>query len=200
MSAAITFWFDVHSPWCYLASQRIGDLARRVGSDVVWRPLHLANLMTLIDGMQPLNQSPGRVAWYEQDLRDHAALYGLLLRQHPDYPLRPSRALRACVYAGEQGVAEAFVSAVMTGYWSEAMDISDFTALQAVADKVGLGPRPISEIAEDAAYKAAVDANTQEAVDEGLFGVPSFVAGGKLFFGVDRMDMLERHVTSNSGG
>lgn len=200
MSQSITFWFDVHSPWCYLASQRIGDFARRVGSDLVWRPLHLANLMTMIDGMQPLNQSPARVAWYEQDLKDHAALYGLPLQTHPDYPLRPSRALRACVYAGEQGVAEAFVSAVMAGYWSEAMDISDFAALQAVADRVGLGPRPIAEIADDPAYKAAIEANTKAAVGEGLFGVPSFLAGGKLFFGVDRMDLLERYISGGSAG
>ncbi|MEM7123629.1 MAG: 2-hydroxychromene-2-carboxylate isomerase [Pseudomonadota bacterium] len=198
--ADITFWFDVHSPWCYLASQRIGDLARRTGSRLEWRPLHLANLMTMIDGMQPLNQSPARVAWYEQDLKDHAALYGLPLRPHPNYPLRPSRALRACVYAAEQGVAEPFVSAVMAGYWSQAMDISDFAALQAVADTVGLGPRPIAEIAEDPDYKAAVEANTRTAVDDGLFGVPGFVAGGKLFFGTDRMDLLERHVTGGSGG
>ncbi len=200
MSPSITFWFDVHSPWCYLASRRIGDLARRTGSDLVWRPLHLANLMTLIDGMQPLNQSPARVAWYEQDLKDHAALYGLPLCTHPDYPLRPSRALRACVYAAERGVAEPFVCAVMTGYWSEEMDISDLSALQAVADTVGLGPRPMAEIAEDPDYKAAVEANTKAAVDGGLFGVPSFVAGGKLFFGTDRMDLLERYVTGGSGG
>lgn len=200
MSTAITFWFDVHSPWCYLASRRIGDLARRTGSKVVWRPLHLANLMTMIDGMQPLEQNPARVAWYEQDLRDQAALYGLPLRPHPGYPLRPSRALRACLYAAEQGVAEAFVSAVMAGYWSEALDISDFGALQAVADETGLGPRPIAEVAEDPVYKTAVEANTKAAVGEGLFGVPSFVARGKLFFGTDRMDLLERYVAGGSGG
>jgi 2-hydroxychromene-2-carboxylate isomerase len=187
----VTFWFDVHSPWCYLASHLIGDLARRHGASVVWRPLHLANLMDMIGGMQPLEQSPARVAWYRQDLEDNAALHGLPLRQHPDYPLRPSRALRSAIYAEEQGLAEPFVTSVMSGYWADGADISDLQVLQDIADEIGLGPRPLAEIVDDPVYKAALDANTREAADTGVFGVPSFTAGGKLFFGTDRMFLLE---------
>jgi len=199
-ASAITFWFDVHSPWCYLASHLIGDLARRHDVDLVWRPLHLANLMTAIAGMQPLEQSSARVAWYRQDLKDHAELYGLPLRPHPDYPLRPSRALRAALYAEECGLAEPFVTSVMAGYWADGADISDLAVLQDVADEVGLGPRPLTEIVEDPTYKSALDANTSEAVGSGIFGVPSFVADGKLFFGTDRLFLLSRHLDTLCGG
>jgi 2-hydroxychromene-2-carboxylate isomerase len=191
---AITFWFDVHSPWCYLASHLIGDLGRRQTTAVLWRPLHLANLMIAIGGMQPLEQNPARVAWYRRDLQDHADLFGLPLHQHPDYPLRPSRALRAAIYAAQQGLAEPFVTSVMAGYWANGADISDFRVVQDIADEVGLGPRPLAEIAEDPVYKAALEANTREAAASGVFGVPSFVVAGKVFFGTDRMALLERHV------
>ena len=187
----VTFWFDVHSPWAYLASTRISALARRYHAPLIWKPLHLANLMDQIEGMRPMEQSPARVAWYEQDVVDRMAQHGLAYDPHPDYPLRPSRALRACVCAAEQGRADAFVQAVMRGYWAEQRDISDSAVLQAMADQSGVGPRPIAEIVEDPVYKKAIADNTAEAATSGLFGVPSMQFEGKLFFGADHLDLLE---------
>ena len=187
----VTFFFDVHSPWSYLASALIGPLARRHRVPILWRPIHLANLMDRIGGMRPLDQNPARVAWYRRDLADRMAQHGLPYDPHPDYPLRPSRALRACVYAAEQGCADAFVRVVMRGYWSEKRDISDLAVLQAMADEAGLGPRSVADIVADESYKAAVVENTDDAIARGVFGVPSFIFGGKLFFGSDRMDLLD---------
>lgn len=199
VKSPVTFFFDVHSPWSYLASALIRPLARRHDAPIVWRPLHLANLMEQIGGMRPLEQTPARVAWYRQDIADRMALHGLAYDPHPDYPLRPSRALRSCVYAAEQGCADVFVGAVMRCYWSEKKDISDLAVLQAMADEVGLGPRPIAEIVEDESYKAAIHGNTDDAIALGVFGVPSFLFEGKLFFGSDRMDLLDSVVGSWTG-
>ena len=195
----VTFFFDVHSPWSYLASTLIGPLARRHRVPILWRPIHLANLMDRIGGMRPLDQNPARVAWYRQDLADRMAQHGLAYDPHPDYPLRPSRALRACVYAAERGCADAFVRAVMRGYWSEKRDISDLAVLQAMADEVGLGPRPVADIVADERYKAAVVENTDDAIASGVFGVPSFILEGKLFFGGDRMDQLDAALGRRTG-
>ena len=138
-----------------------------------------------------LDQNPARVAWYRQELADRMAQHGLAYDPHPDYPLRPSRALRACVYAAERDCADAFVRTVMRGYWSERRDISDLAVLQAMADEVGLGPRAIADVIADEHYKAAVVENTGDAIARGVFGVPSFILEGKLFFGSDRMDLLD---------
>lgn len=187
----VTFWFDVHSPWCYLASHRIGAIAARHGAPVLWRPLHLPNLMDRVGGMRPMEQSAARVAWYEQDVRDRMARAGLAYAPHPGYPLRPSRAQRACLHAADRACAEAFVQAVMRGYWAEGRDISDVAVLQAMADAVGLSDRPMVEVVEDEAIKRRVAENTEEAVASGVFGVPSFVFDGKLHFGCDHLDLLE---------
>lgn len=187
----ITFFFDVHSPWARLASTLIGPLARRHDAAVIWRPLHLANLIDEIGGMRPLEQTPARVAWYEQDVADRMARHGLVHDPHPEYPLRPSRALRACVYAAERGCAEAFVRTLMRGYWAERKDISDLAVLQAMADEAGLGPRPVSAIVGDDACRRAVADNTADAIARGVFGVPSFIFDDKLYFGVDHLDLLD---------
>ena len=195
----VTFFFDVHSPWSYLASVLIGPLARRHGVPIHWRPIHLANLMDRIGGMRPLDQNPARVAWYRQDLADRMAQHGVDYDPHPDYPLRPSRALRACVYAAEQGCADAFVQTVMRGYWSEKRDISNLAVLQAMADEIGLRPRSVADIVADERYKTAVVANTDDAIARGVFGVPSFILEGKLFFGSDRMDRLDAALGRRTG-
>ena len=187
----VTFYFDVHSPWSYLASVLIGPLARRRDARIEWRPIHLANLMDRIGGLRPLEQTPARVAWYRQDIADRMAQHGLPYNPHPDYPLRPSRALRCCVHAAERGCADAFVRAVMRGYWVEKKDISDLAVLQAMADEAGLGPRSVADIVGDGTVKAAVARNTDDAIARGVFGVPSFLFDGKLFFGSDRMDLLD---------
>lgn len=195
----VTFFFDVHSPWSYMASTLIGPLARHHRAPILWRPIHLASLMDRIGGMRPLDQNPARVAWYRQDLADRMAQHGLPYDPHPDYPLRPSRSLRACVYAAERGCADAFVRAVMRGYWSEKRDISDLAVLQAMADEVGLRPRSVADVVADERYKAAVVANTDDAIACGAFGVPSFILDGKLFFGSDRMDRLDAALGRRTG-
>ena len=195
----VTFFFDIHSPWSYLASTLIGPLARRHRVPILWRPIHLANLMDRIGGMRPLDQNPARVAWYRQDLAGRMAQHGLAYDPHPDYPLRPSRALRACVYAAERGCADAFVRTVMRGYWSEKRDISELAVLQAMADEAGLGPRAVADVVADERYKAAVVANTDDAIARGVFGVPSFILDGKLFFGSDRMDQLDAALDRRTG-
>ncbi len=192
----VSFWFDVISPWSYLASLAIGRLARRRGVGVDWRPLHLASLMETVDGMRPMEQSPQRRAWYLQDIEDRMAEAGLPYHPHAGQPMRPSRALRCMAHAADMNLAEPFVEQVMRGYWAEGADITDPDFLQEVAERVGLGPRSMADIAADPHYKAVIAANTREAVAAGLFGVPAFIFRDKLYFGSDRMDMLDAALAS----
>lgn len=190
-----TFWFDVHSPWVYLAAQRVGDLARKHDQALLWRPLHLPRLLDEIGGVKPLESTPARVAWFRQDMKDWAEVQGLPLRPHPNYPLRNSRALRACLLAADEGKAEAFVSRVLKGYWAEEADITDLDTLAQWGRESGLDPDVVKEAALSKWFKARIEANTQEAISRGVFGVPTVDTGAKLYFGNDRLDLLDRHAT-----
>ena len=188
----LEFWYDFHSPWAYLAATRIEALAARHKLSARWRPLHLPRLIAAIDGRRPLEENAAFVAWYKQDLQDWAALCGVTIRYHPHYPLRPARALRAALRAEELGAAPAFALAVYHAYWSEARDITDLAILAGIADNCGLDGAAIAAAATGAEYGQRLEANNREAIQRGVFGVPSMICGGKLFFGNDRLDLMER--------
>jgi 2-hydroxychromene-2-carboxylate isomerase len=191
----LTFWFDVHSPWVYLASFRVGDIARKHGLALCWRPLHLPRLLDAIGGVKPLETAPQRVTWFRQDMQDWAELQGVPLRQHPQYPLRNSRALRACILAEDEGKAEPFVRRVLKGYWAEESDISGLDQLAAWGAESGLDPQSVRAAAVSESYKLRLEANTREAIERGVFGVPTVDTGLKLYFGNDRLDLLDRHIS-----
>lgn len=194
--SGLTFWFDVHSPWVYLASFRVGDIARKHGLRLTWRPLHLPRLLDRIGGVKPLEATPSRVAWFRQDILDWAEHHGVPIRYHPDYPLRNSRALRACLYAADEGRAEPFVRLVLTGYWAEAADITDLGQLGRWGEAAGLASQAVQDAAVSEWYKERIDANTEEAIGRGVFGVPTVDTGTKLYFGNDRLDLLDAHLTA----
>jgi 2-hydroxychromene-2-carboxylate isomerase len=191
----LTFWFDVHSPWAYLASARIGGIARRHGLDLSWRPLRLPRLLDAIGGLKPLETAPQRVAWFRQDLQDWAALQGMPLRQHPAYPLRNARALRACLLAADKNRAESFVCRVSKGYWAEAADITDLGQLASWGVEAGLDPEAVKAAAVSEDFSMRLDNNTAEAIKRGVFGVPTVDTGTKLYFGNDRLDLLDLHLS-----
>ncbi len=117
------------------------------------------------------------------------------MRYHPQYPLRNSRALRASLLAEDEGRAEAFVTRVLKGYWAEEADITDLDQLGAWGAEAGLDPASVKAAAVSEAYKARLDANTSEAIARGVFGVPTVDTGLKLYFGNDRLDLLDRHIS-----
>lgn len=192
---AIDFWFDFHSPWCYLASTRIGAIAHEHGAALRWRPVHLANLIDAIDGRRPLEESAAFVSWYEQDIVDQAAELRLVYRPHPDYPLRPSRALRVTLLAEEHGHAEKFVREVMQAYWVDGKDISDLEVLSELGAGSGLDAPRVRAAATDPDYKKVLQENLSEAIANGVFGLPTVIFDGKRFFGNDHLDLLGKYLT-----
>lgn len=194
---SLAFWFDVHSPWCYFAAHRVGDVAREHKLALSWRPIHLPRLLDAIGGRKPLEANQAFVRWFKQDMADWAKMLGLPFAQHPQYPLRNSRALRACQYAAERGKGETFAKRILRAYWAEAGDIADLALIGAWGAACGLDAAAIQEAAQSESYKSRIEINTQKAIARGVFGVPTVDTGERLYFGNDRLDMLDRHLGRN---
>jgi 2-hydroxychromene-2-carboxylate isomerase len=191
----IEFWFDYHSPWCYFASHRVSDIAREFNAELIWKPVHLANLNAAVDGRRPLEANANFLAWYYQDMLDTAAMQGLPFEKHHAYPCRPSRALRASICAAEQGLAAGFVTTVMRGYWSGQRDISDADWLCRVATDAGIDADRLRDAMTSLEYKEKLQKNLEEAMAARLFGLPVARVDGKIFWGNDRLDLLRHYLS-----
>lgn len=191
----LVFWFDIHSPWAYLAARRINALAERHKAELTWKPFQLPRLIEKINGRRPLEENAAFVDWFQQDIRDWAEVEGVTIRYHPRYPLPNSRALRACLHAGDHGLMDTFALAVFKAYWEDEADISDLKVIEAIANEVGLDGPATAAAATDSHYKSRLEDNTAEAIERGLFGTPTVESGEKLFFGFDRLGLLERHLS-----
>ncbi len=185
----IEFFWDSASPYTYLAATQIEALAARHGATVVWKPFLIGKAFEAT-GNRPPATIPAKGKYMFKDLRLWARLYGVPFWFPKVFPVASISSLRiAC------GLPEALRSkwalAVMTAYWSQDQDIGQPEVLKAVATQLGLEPEATLALAQDPAAKEQLKANTDEAVQRGVFGAPTFFIGDAMFWGNDRFPLME---------
>jgi 2-hydroxychromene-2-carboxylate isomerase len=191
----LEFWFEFASTYSYPAAMRIEAAARAAGVPVVWRPFLLGPIFRA----QGWNDSPfnvypvkGRYMW--RDLERVCARYGLPFRRPTQFPRNGLLAARiATLGSGEEWGPE-FVRSVYQANFADDRDIADPATVVALLDGLGLDGRALAGRAGEPASKDRLRAATDEAIGLGIFGAPSFVVGGELFWGNDRLeDALSWH-------
>ncbi len=194
--AVIEFWFDYASPWTYLASTRVEEVAARSGAELVWRPMLLGAVFKQIGQANvPLFAMPeAKRRWVAADLDLWSSWLGAPFRFTSHFPLRTITALRLALLAGDR-IAE-LSHALFRKAWVEDRDLDDEATLAGVVDALGLDSAALLARTREAAVKQALIDSTSAAVAAGVFGAPSFVVrrdgGARLFFGQDRLDQVER--------
>jgi 2-hydroxychromene-2-carboxylate isomerase len=185
------FWYDFSSPFTYLASTQIPALAERLGVAVRWRPVLLGGLFKTLGGpIVPMAVLPApKQRWVARDMQAWAEYWAVDYKWPSRFPMRTVLPLRVACALGAS--AEPFIHRCFRAYWAENQDISDPGVVAALLEEVGASPLLI-EASEDAAVKAALIDSTQAAADAGVFGAPSVVIQGKVFWGQDRLGMVER--------
>lgn len=188
--ADVEFFWDTVSPYTYLAATRLDALVQRTGARVVWRPFFLGGVMQAT-GNRPPAQVPAKGRWMLQDLHAWSAKWGVSFAFPPVFPANTLRAQRMAVVADRAGLGPAFGMRILTAYWAEQKDPSEPDVLRAEAAAVGGDGDVWLAATEDPEIKAALKAQTDEAVERGAFGAPSFFVGDRLFWGSDRFELLE---------
>lgn len=206
----IECFFDCSSPWTWLCFHQLRPLARELGVHVQWRPVLVGGIFNAVNPSVYSfreNGPPAKQAYLKKDLQDWARHVGLDIRFPPSvFPVNSVKAMRAAIWAGEQGSLEPFCDQVFRTYWSDDRDISQDTVLADCARAAGLDPAAVLAAAADPVYKAALKANTDEAIARGAFGSPTiFVGGDDLYFGNDRLPLvreavLRRRAAAAAGG
>lgn len=189
----IEFFWDAASPYTYLAATQIEDVAADCGAAIDWRPFLLGAVFQATGNQAPAN-IPAKGKYLFQDLGDWARYYGVPLTFPESFPVNSIQAVRAGLVAADQGVGADFAKAVMTAHWGEGRDISDAGVLAEVADSVGLDADDVAARIQEQTIKDRLKANTEEAVERGAFGAPTFFVGDTMFWGNDRLALLRAHI------
>ena len=194
MSKEVTVYYALQSPWTYLGWARLRDLVARAGATAHYRPVQ-SGPMFEASGTLPLAKRPKqRQAYRLMELRRWREHLGIPLNLHPKYfPVDEALAARMTITQRQRGGDIAALSqALMTAVWAEERDLADRATLLQIAREQGVDGPALLEAAEDPAVQREYAANTQAAIEQGVFGMPTFVIDGELFWGQDRLDFVAR--------
>lgn len=189
MAAAIDFYFDFSSPYGYLASTRIDELAARHGRSVAWRPF-LLGVAFKLTGQRALIEQPIRGPYHERDFARSARLLGVPFVRPAKFPFFGLAASRAFYWLDDGGQAKALAKAVYAAAFGEGRDVTPVSTVAEIARPLGI--EGLEQGVESPETKARLREATDEAIARGVFGSPFFVVDGEPFWGHDRLGQVEQ--------
>ncbi|MEI7704015.1 MAG: 2-hydroxychromene-2-carboxylate isomerase [Deltaproteobacteria bacterium] len=181
----LEFFYDFVSPYSYLASTRIEAEAARVGATVRYRPFLLGGVFNATGNRAPIDTA-AKAAHLATDLGRWARRLGVPFAWPAKFPISTVLAMRTAFAAERARKLVPFTDAMFRAYWAQGRDISDPAVVQDVGNGLGLDGAAL--VAEAGNHKEALKAQTQEAVDRGSYGAPTFFVGPEMFIGNDRLD------------
>lgn len=188
MSGRATFYFDLGSPYAYLAAERISGLFAQAGLEQPeWQPILLGGLFKRF-GRESWARGPGRAEGMAEVER-RAAAYGLPPIGWPDpWPGNTLTAMRAATYAKQVGRTVSFSLAAFRQAFAAGRDLSDPDNVAIAGAACELHPRALLKAVGTAAVKDALREATERAGDRGVRGVPAVLVGDEVFWGDDRLE------------
>jgi len=200
MAREIELFFDIGSAYSYLASTQMEAVTRRTGVPVRWRPFLLGAVFKATGNDMPA-RIPAKARWMMNDLLLWAKHYGIPARLPSRFPLVTLRTQRALAAAERSAPAAvpAFAGALFRAYWAEDQDVTTDAVIAAAARAAGLDGDAIVAAIDAPETKDHLRATTDEAVKRGAFGAPAMFVGETLFWGNDRIPLLEEHLAQNRG-
>ena len=199
MRRTLDYYFAPQSPWMYLGHARLSELLQRTNTEVRVRPVDFGHIFSVSGGLPLPQRAPQRQAYRLVELRRFSEALGVPLNPQPRHfplPGDPSALLITAV-ATHDGAAAAMrlTGAIGQAIWAQERNMADATELAAVLSECGLDAQRLAQ-AQDADNKALYAQRTREAVDAGVFGAPSYVVHGEIFWGQDRLDFVERRLAA----
>jgi 2-hydroxychromene-2-carboxylate isomerase len=197
MSREIELFFDIGSSYSYLAATQMTAVSERTKTPVRWRPFLLGAVFKSTGNSLPISV-PAKARWMLGDMTAWAAHYKIPFQMPVRFPLvtlRTQRFLTAVDALGAAHVAPVAL-ALFDAYWAKGEDITMDPALVAAAQQAGLDGAALVAAIDAPETKERLRATTDEAVRRGAFGAPTMFVGDTMFWGNDRLPLLEQHLTA----
>jgi 2-hydroxychromene-2-carboxylate isomerase len=191
----LEFFYDVGSPWTYLAFSQIETLAGEHAATLVFRPILVGGVFNAVNEdvyRMRASPNPRKARYHAKDLQDWARLYGLAIRWPSVFPLNSVKAMRGALAAEERGRQVAWSRGCFEAYWGRDQDLAQDAVLEQIARRVALDPAWLLARIAKPELKEKLRANTDELVARGGFGSPTmFVDQTDMYFGNDRLPLVE---------
>ena len=185
----LEFWYDFASTYSYLSAMRIEALAASAGVEVVWKPLLLGPIFRAQGwDTSPFNLYPAKGRYMVRDMERLAAARGLPFKLPSPFPQNSLHAARLALIGLAEGWGVAFTRAVYEAEFADGANIGDKRVLAGLLTRLGLDAEALLARSETPETKQRLRQQTEEAQELGIFGAPSFLTRGELFWGDDRLE------------
>lgn len=194
MGKTVEFYWEVGSTNSYFALHLLRPVAERHGAAIDYIPINLGHVFRH-NNYALMEEPQAKIANRIRDLERWAEHYGLPFRFPTVFPIKTSRALRGAIAMRKWGREIAFIDAIFAAYWErDDASIQHYAGLRPIAASLGVDPDDFEAAAESDETRAALIAATDGALARGVFGAPTVIVGGEIFWGKDRMDFVEREL------
>jgi 2-hydroxychromene-2-carboxylate isomerase len=188
----VEFFFDVGSPYSYLAYHQLPKIAQAKGAEIVWRPMLLGGVFQATGNSSPATV-PAKGQYSNIDLQRWAKHFGVPIQQNPHFPINTLQLMRGAVGMQLRSDAEfhRYLAAIFSAMFEHPRNLGDLQELAAVLEAAGISPALMLELVQDDHVKQTLRKTTEEAVARGVFGAPTFFVGDAMFWGQDRLHFVE---------
>ena len=195
----VKFYFDYSCPWTYLGFKRLIQTATRTASTIEWKPVKLEIIKELLN--KPSQDTPNYVANYRaKDLQDWASYCSLDIKEHKNLDHRVSlKASKGAFAAIAEDTIVEYSAEVFKAFFSDMADIADSEILVEIAKQLDMDIDNFRLTIEGEQNYETILKNTNELIDKGGYGSPTMVVEDQMFFGNDRMNLVEFAIGQASG-
>ncbi|MDR7096720.1 2-hydroxychromene-2-carboxylate isomerase [Hydrogenophaga laconesensis] len=197
MGRTVDYYLVPQSPWTYLGHERFAALLRETGTAVRVLPMDLGRIFPISGGLPLQKRAPQRQAYRLLELRRFSEALGVPIHPEPRFfPVAGDPAallITAVAQSDGDEAAMRLTGAVLSAVWAQQRDIASPDVLAELLAENGLASERLAQSLTPA-VRARYDAQTQAAIDLNVFGAPSYVIDGELFWGQDRLDFLARRL------
>tara|TARA_B100000401_G_scaffold65548_1_gene39111 strand:- start:316 stop:909 length:594 start_codon:yes stop_codon:yes gene_type:complete len=191
----IEYYLDCSSPWTYLSFRGIQELKKKKELEIIWKPILVGGIFNSINPSVYENRKnpvKEKLQYSQKDLQDWARLRKIQINWPTIFPVNSVKAMRGAFYFIDNGNIETYLEDVFHAYWNEGKDISDIDVLTEIALSNAANETEFLEFISTQGIKDRLIANTQELMDRGGFGSPTFFLGDDdMYFGNDRIQLIE---------
>jgi len=196
----ILYFYSVVSPWSYLGIKRLKEISKKYSAQIIEKPIDLVGKVFVATGGTPVPQRHiSRQNYRLLELKRWGEFLNIKINQKPKFfpPKDPHLPALFCLASIDMGISMDFSSKVLEHLWVKENDISNIDTLKLIADDLKISFEELNKLATSDKIKKIYEANTQEAINMNIFGVPSYVYNNEIFWGQDRLELLEYSLKKN---